>query len=65
MIAVTSMGILTTAEGKRISITFSVIDNAGKITKENQRVNRVVLDENVLSHISAIEQFALGIAEGE
>ena len=65
MIAVTSMGILTTAEGKRISITFSVIDNAGKITKENQRVNRVILDEDVLSHISAIEQFALGIAESE
>ena len=48
-----------------MSITFSVIDNAGKITKENQRVNRVILDEDVLSHISAIEQFALGIAEGE
>lgn len=65
MIAVTSMGILTTAEGKRISITFSVIDDSGKITKENQRINRVILDEDVLSHISAIEQFALGIAEGE
>lgn len=65
MIAITSMGILTTAEGKRLSITYSIIDDTGKIQKENQRVNRVVLDDDMLSHIDAIEQFAIGIAEGE
>lgn len=65
MIAITSMGILTTAEGKRLSITYSTIDDAGKITKENQRLNRVVLDESILGHINALENFATNIAGGE
>lgn len=59
------MGILTTAEGKRLSITYSVIDDNGKITEENQRVNRVVLDENIKSHIRALEEFAENIVGGE
>lgn len=62
---ITSMGILTTAEGKRLSITFSTVDNSGKIIEENQRVNRVVLDESALNHISALEDFALSIVGGE
>lgn len=65
MIAVTSTGILTTAEGKRLSVTYSVIDDDGKIKKENQRVNRVVINEDILSHISTIEKFATEIAESD
>ena len=65
MIAITSMGILTTAEGKRLSITYSVIDDTGKIIKENQRINRVVIDENALGHIDELENFAVNIIGGE
>lgn len=65
MIAITSMGILTTAEGKRLSITYSVIDDTGKIIKENQRINRVVIDENALGNIDALENFAVNIIGGE
>lgn len=63
MITVTSTGILTTAEGKRLSITYSIIDDDGRIIKENQRLNRVVRNEDILSHISAIEKFATEIVE--
>ncbi len=62
---VTSMTILTTAEGKRISITFSEIDDKGNIIKENQRINKVVIDNDALNHISALDNFSQGIVESE
>lgn len=62
---VTSMTTLTTAEGKRISITFSEIDDNGNIIKENERVNKVVVSRNALDYISKLEEFAQGVIEGE
>ena len=61
---VTSMTILTTAEGKRLSLTFSEIDDNGNIIKENERANRVVVDGNALGIIAELEDFAQGIVEG-
>lgn len=62
---VTSMTVLTTAEGKRLSITFSEIDDNGNIIKENERVNKVVVNHNSLSCISELEEFAQEIVDGE
>lgn len=62
---VTSMTILTTAEGKRLSITFSEIDKNGNIVKENERVNKVIVDESILECVYEIEVFAQNIVEGE
>lgn len=61
---ITSVTILTTAEGKRLSLTFSEIDDSGNIIKENERANRVVVDGNALGIISELEDFAQGIVEG-
>lgn len=63
MKVITSMTFLTTAEGKRISLTFSEIDAGGSIIKENERVNRVVVDSAALASISNLEAFAQGIVE--
>lgn len=62
---VTSITTHTTAEGKRISITFSEIDETGKIVEDNKRINRVVVDEEALVHINALEEFAQGIVSAE
>lgn len=62
---VTSMTVLTTAEGKRLSITFSEIDDKGNIIKENERVNKIVVDQSALSCITELESFAQGIVDGE
>lgn len=61
---VTSMTILTTAEGKRLSLTFSEIDDDGNIIKENERVNKVVVNRGALGCITELEEFAQGIVEG-
>ena len=62
---VTSMTVLTTAEGKRLSVTFSEIDEKGNIIKENERVNKVVVDQSALNCITELEGFAQGIVDGE
>lgn len=62
---VTSMTVLTTAEGKRLSITFSEIDDNGNIIKENERINKVVVNSDALGHIAKLEEFAQEIVDGE
>lgn len=62
---VTSMTILTTAEGKRLSLTFSEVDAGGSIIKENERVNRVVVDQDALGCIAELESFAQSIVDSQ
>lgn len=62
---VTSMTILTTAEGKRISITYSEIDENGNIIEENKRINKVLVNRGALDCVMELEEFAQGIVEGE
>ena len=62
---VTSITILETAEGIRISITFSKIDEKGRIIDENKRVNRIVVDPKIQTHIAALEGFAQSVVAEE
>lgn len=62
---VTSITAHKTAEGTRVSITYSVIDEYGRITEDNKRVNRVVVDPQIQSHIDSMNQFAQEIIESE
>lgn len=50
---------------KRIAITYDAIDDSGKITNPNVKVNRIVSDSGVLAAISKIEEFAQAIIESE
>lgn len=60
---VTSMTVLTTAEGKRLSLTFSEIDEDGNIVNENQRINKVVVDHSALDAIGRLEEFAQKVVD--
>lgn len=55
---ITGFSVLTTGEGKRVTVNYSVLDDAGNIRDTNQRANYVALDDTVLSAIAAIEQDA-------
>ena len=46
---------------KRIAITYDEIDDTGKITNSNVKVNRVITDETVISSVSIIEEYALSV----
>ena len=62
---ITSMTVLTTGEGKRISITYSEIDDKGNLVSENNRVNRIIVDEEALEKVASLEEFASKIVDGK
>lgn len=49
-----------TAEGSRISATYSEITEEGAIVKSNERFNIVVVNEEQQAHIDALETFLHG-----
>ena len=49
-----------TAEGTRLSATYSQINEDGQITKSNERFNLVVVDEKVQQAIDTINGFLNG-----
>lgn len=56
---VTSVGLFNDAVGKRITITYSEIDDqTGKIISDNKRIDRVVTDHDALVHANAIAEYA-------
>ena len=55
---ITGFSVMTTGEGKRITVNYSVLDEAGNLKDTNLRENYVALDENVLDAIKIIEDNA-------
>lgn len=60
---VTSVGLFDDAVGKRISLTYSEIDETGKIISDNKRLDRVVIDQTVIGYIDAIKDYAATLIE--
>ena len=60
---VTSMGFFGDQVGERISITYSEVDETGKVISDNNKLDRVVLDSEALAHIGAIKDFAHGLID--
>ena len=59
MKVVTSVAVWDDAVGKRLSITYSEIDEAmGKIISDNNRFDRVVTDNDVVSAANALKTYA-------
>jgi len=46
-----------TAEGDRISFTYSEIDESGNLVSQNNRKNFVVTDPEIKEHIDAINAY--------
>lgn len=63
---VTSIGLFNDAVGKRISITYSEVDDqTGEITTDNRRVDRVVTDQTALGHANALAEYAQTFIDNE
>jgi len=59
MRVVTSTTLFNDAVGKRLSITYSEIDDqTGEIKADNKRVDRIVTDQEALAHAEAIAAYA-------
>lgn len=56
---VTSIGLFNDAVGKRISITYSEVnDETGEVVSDNKRIDRVVTDQSAIAHANAIAEYA-------
>ena len=45
MTKITGFSVMTTGEGKRVTVNYSVLDDAGNIRDTNLRANYVALDD--------------------
>lgn len=57
MKVITSFTSHKTAEGTRLSATFSEINEQGQIIRSNERFNLVVVDSEIQEAINLINQF--------
>ena len=63
---VTSIGLFNDAVGKRISITYSEVDDqSGQIISDNKRIDRVVTDKTAIGHANAIAEYAQEFVDAE
>lgn len=53
----TSFTAHVTAEGQRISYTYSEIDETGNLKSQNNRENFIVMNEGLMEHINAINAY--------
>lgn len=66
MKAVTSVTVWNDAVGKRMSITFSEVDEAtGKIISDNGREDKVITDKATKSKIDALIEIAQELIDAE
>lgn len=63
----TSMTFFNDAVGKRMSVSYSEVDeNTGRIISDNNRKDRLILDSTLIAKIGDLEEFAAEfINEGE
>lgn len=55
MLMLTGVAIVTTAEGKRITYSFSEVDENGTIVKSNVKRSFIAVDEELKSIIEQLE----------
>ena len=58
MKVVTSVTIWNDAVGKRISITYSEIDETGKIIADNKRIDRIITDASARKLAEDLQAYA-------
>lgn len=63
---VTSIGLFNDAVGKRMSVTYSEIDDkTGQIVSDNKRIDRVVTDTAILKEIADVTEYAQQFVDAE
>lgn len=63
MKVITSVTTHVTAEGTRISFTYSEINDNGDIVTSNERVTKIITDKKMKDHVTALNDYALSLLE--
>lgn len=51
----TSVAVVTTADGERVSYAYTELDSDGNITSQNNRASFVALDDDLLTAIATLK----------
>ena len=62
---ITAVTLFQTAVGYRLSMAYSEINDEGVITKDNARVDRILVDQGVIDSATALMSYAQGCADKE
>lgn len=60
---VTAYTVFNTGEGTRISIIYSKVDETGKIISDASRVDRIILDNDIISISEELKEYAQSIVD--
>lgn len=58
MINIKAIATATDGSAKRMAITYDVINEIGKVTTANAKLNRVIVDDSILKAVDTLELFA-------
>ena len=61
----TAVTLFQTAVGYRLSMAYSEINDEGVITKDNARVDRILVDQDVIDSATALMAYAQGCVDKE
>ncbi len=61
---VTAITIFKTAEGTRVSIVYSEINQDGVITKDNARIDRILVDDEAVKNADELIGYVQIIVDG-
>lgn len=65
MKVVTSVTAWNDSVGKRVSITYSEVDETGKIISDNGRIDKVVVDKDAKATIDSLLEYAQELIDAE
>jgi hypothetical protein len=57
--------IIADGNGKRMALTYDVIDDNGDAIAQNRKVNKMILDDETMAAVKAIEAVAQKIIDAE
>lgn len=65
MTKLTGFSVITTGEGKRVTCSYSKLDEQGNVTSQNNRANYIALEEETLAAVAVLEADALAHIDAE
>lgn len=61
---ITGIAVVQVGNAKRLAVTYQTIDTDGKVTADNQRINKIITNDEVLSAVTILNNFAQSIIDG-
>lgn len=62
---VTGIACINRPEGTRLSANYCILDEDGKVISDNNRINRVIMDDDLLEAFRKLHDYAQSVVDSE